>query len=58
MLREEFYKTKLANLKPDEKIDPESFKKELDEVMKEMNLTKTEDVNTVYSTWQFRRSAV
>ena len=43
-ITEEFYRTKLANLKPDEKLDPEEFKKELDEVMKEIHLTKTDDV--------------
>lgn len=41
---EEFYKTKLASLKPGEKLDPESFKRELDTYMKQIHLTKTEDV--------------
>ena len=42
---EEFYKQKLANLKPGEKLDPERFKHELDEYRKQITLTKTEDVN-------------
>lgn len=43
---EEFYKSKVANLKPGEKLDPEKFKHELDDYMRETTLTKTEDVKT------------
>lgn len=42
---EEFYKEKLANLKPDEKLDPEEFFHELKELAKETELHRTEDIN-------------
>lgn len=45
---EEFYKRKLAELKPGEKLDPEKFKQELSALTNDTNLTKTEDVETEY----------
>lgn len=45
---EQFYKRKLAELKPGEKLDPEKFKQELSTLTDDVNLTKTEDVETEY----------
>ena len=42
---ENFYKRKLAELKPGEKLDPEKFKHELSEIMGDITLTETSDVD-------------
>lgn len=42
---ENFYKRKLTELKPGEKLDPEKFKHELSEIMGDITLTETSDVD-------------